>query len=283
MLELTTCASQPGPKAGVSQPRSPTILDIAEYLKLRDQIASLGEDVATITIRRPASVEEAGEADITFINVSGRRGLELLQATSATLALVPQKLAPTPARRAATVALGCTNPRLAFVRTLNHFFAAERPSGIHPRAVVDARANIATSAYVGPLATVAQNVRIGERTVVHAGAHVYAGCTIGEDCTIHSGAVIGADGFGYERNEDGVPERFPQLGTVVIEDGVEIGANSCIDRAALGATVIRSHARIDDMVYIAHNVEVGRGALLVAMTMVAGGARLGDLTYIGPS
>ena len=271
-----------------------TITDIAELLGAREQLAGLDEASTATVIARPASVEQAGEGEVTFIDRASTRGLELLRASAASLVLVPAALRAVASSAGAELAAGapaasaaltlvCPNPRLAFVRVLDRFYAPERPTGIHPRAVVEEGASVAASAYVGPLATIAEGVSIGERTVIHAGVHVYPGCTIGADCTVHAGAVIGADGFGFERSEHGVPERFPHVGTVVIEDDVEIGANACIDRGALGATVIRAHARIDDLVYVAHNVEVGEGALVVAMTMMAGGAKLGERCYIAPS
>ena len=235
-----------------------------------------------MAIQGPAAIGQATEGDVSFISASGSRALGMLQATGATLVLLGDEPA-LQTEQPPPVTLACPNPRLAFMRVVSHFFGERRPTGIHPSAVIDDRAIVPASAYVGPLATIGADARLGERTVVHAGVHVYAGCTIGADCTIHPGTVIGADGFGFERNERGAPERFPHLGTVVIEDNVEIGANSCIDRATLGATVIHSDARIDNLVYIAHGVEVGSGALVMTLTSVGGGAQLGDRSWISPS
>lgn len=196
------------------------------------------------------------------------------------------------------------NPYAYFARTAQMFAAQTEiapPAGIHPSAVVDPGAMVDPTASIGPHVVIEAGAKIGEHAVVGAGCYIgrhavlgaqtlfhprvtfHADCRIGARGIIHSGAVIGADGFGFERSEHGVPERFPHVGTVVIEDDVEIGANACIDRGALGATVIRAHARIDDLVYVAHNVEVGEGALVVAMTMMAGGAKLGERCYIAPS
>lgn len=269
----------------MTQRVAPRIRDIADFLGARGQLANVDEARAAATVRRPASVDQARAGDITFIDRSSSRGYALLRDTLASLVLVAesedQELKTAAPER--TVTLCTPNPRLAFIRILGRFFAPERPAGIHPSAVIAETASVAESAYVGPLVTVGDDASIGERTVIHAGVHVYAGCTIGADCTIYAGAVIGADGFGYERNESGKPERFPHVGTVVIEDSVEIGANACIDRGTLGATVIRSHARIDNLVNIAHNVEVGRGSLIVALTMVSGGTAVGDRSWIAPS
>lgn len=262
---------------------APTVREIADHLGAADQVESLAPDVAATLIEGPAPVDAAGPHKISFID--GTRGpvLEQLQATAATLVLLGELPAPTAGDLPPPAVLSFPNPRLAFIRVLRRFFAPPRPVGIHPTAVVDEGANIASSAYVGPMTTIGAGCSVGEGTVIRAGVHVYPGCSIGADCTIDCGAVIGADGFGYERDEDGVPVLFPHLGTVVIEDDVEIGANASINRGALGETRIASHARIDDMVYIAHNVQVGEGAMVVAMTSIAGGARVGERTYLAPS
>lgn len=262
---------------------APTVREIADHLGAADQLESLAPDVAETPIDGPAPVDAAGPRKISFID--GTRGpvSEQLRATTATIVLVGELPALGDGDRRPPVVLTCPNPRLAFIRVLRRFFAPPRPVGIHPTAVVDEEASIASSAYVGPMATIGAGCSVGERTVIRAGVHIYPGCSIGADCTIDCGAVIGADGFGYERDDDDVPVLFPHLGTVVIEDDVEIGANASINRGALGETRIASHARIDDLVYIAHNVRVGEGAMVVAMTSIAGGARVGELTYLAPS
>jgi UDP-3-O-[3-hydroxymyristoyl] glucosamine N-acyltransferase len=267
----------------VSAGSAPTVSDVAEYLGAWDQLSELGPARTSQSLTGAAPVYRARAGEITFLDHAGGNGRELLARTAATLVLAPLEPSYRASAPASTVTLGVVAPRLAFIRVLGRFFAPQRPIGIHPRAAVDDHANVAASAYVGPLATVAADVSIGERTVIHAGVHIYPGCRVGADCTIHAGAVIGADGFGYERNEQGEPEHFPHLGTVVIEDDVEIGANACIDRGTLDPTVIHAHSRIDDLVYIAHNVDVGEGALIVGSTMVAGGVRLGARSWIAAS
>jgi UDP-3-O-[3-hydroxymyristoyl] glucosamine N-acyltransferase len=260
----------------------PTVLELVDFLDARDQLPGV-EWSARTAIRRPASIEDAEEGDVSFISASGTRAEELLEASNATLILIGEAPTPSLPARAGAVAVRCRNPRLDFIRVIQQFFAPARPTGIHPTAVIDVQASVAVDAYVGPLATIGAGVVVGARTVIHAGVHVLAGCRIGADCTIHPGTVIGSDGFGFERTEDGMPERFPHLGTVVIEDNVEIGANACIDRAALGATLIRCGARIDNLVYIGHGVEVGRGALVMTLSSVGGRTRLGERSWIAPS
>lgn len=174
------------------------------------------------------------------------------------------------------------------------FFKPERPEpGIHPTAVISKSAKIGADAAIGahcsvgddaaigdgtilfPLVTIYPRVKIGERSVIHSGASIREDVRIGNRVIIHSGAVIGSDGFGYLKAEDGSHVKIPQKGTVVIEDDVEIGANSTIDRAALGETIIRGGTKIDNLVMIAHNVEIGENGILAAQVGIAGSSKVG--------
>jgi UDP-3-O-[3-hydroxymyristoyl] glucosamine N-acyltransferase len=124
---------------------------------------------------------------------------------------------------------------------------------------------------------------VGDRTTIHAGVHIHGPARIGADVTIQAGTVIGASGYGYERAEDGTLEPFPQIGGVEIGDGVEIGANVCIDRAALGTTRIGARTRIDNLVHIAHNVQIGADCAVIANAMLGGSTQVGDRAWIAPS
>ncbi|MEN9297470.1 MAG: UDP-3-O-(3-hydroxymyristoyl)glucosamine N-acyltransferase, partial [Bacteroidota bacterium] len=136
-------------------------------------------------------------------------------------------------------------------------------------------AKIYAQVYVG------ENTTIGERTVLHPGVKIYHDCTIGNDVTIHAGAVLGSDGFGFAPQQNGTYNKVPQLGNVVIEDHVEIGANTCIDRATMGSTLIKKGVKIDNLVQIAHNVEVGENTAIAAQTGVSGSTKIGKNCLIG--
>jgi len=180
--------------------------------------------------------------------------------------------------------LVCPNPRLAFVRAVNAYFAPTRPpAGVHPTASVSPDSIIAPDASVGAFCVIGPGCRIGARSILHPHVTLYSDVRIGSDVIIHSGTVVGADGFGYERNEDGELEKFPHIGSVVIEDRVEIGSNTSIDRGTLGDTIIREGARIDNQVHISHNVEIGRHAAVIAQTMVGGSVSVGDYSWLAPS
>jgi UDP-3-O-[3-hydroxymyristoyl] glucosamine N-acyltransferase len=174
------------------------------------------------------------------------------------------------------------NARLDFSRIVQQFFTPPRPVGIHPTAVVSPQAALAPDVYIGPYCVIGQAV-IGAGTVIHSGVHIYDNVRIGCNVTIHSNCVIGADGFGFERNDAGIMEKFPQIGGVVIEDEVDICAHSHVARGALGDTVIGQGSKIDAMVHVAHNCKVGRHCVLTAQVMLAGGVTLGDYYCVAPS
>lgn len=148
-------------------------------------------------------------------------------------------------------------------------------------AYIGANCNIGNKVEIHPNSNIGPNVSIGEGTVVYAGATIYRDCVIGKNCIIHSGAVIGADGFGFAPNEKGEFQKIPQIGNVVIEDNVDVGANTTIDRATMGSTIIRKGAKLDNLVQIGHNVEVGSNSAMAAQVGIAGSTKVGKHVLIG--
>ncbi len=186
------------------------------------------------------------------------------------------------------------NPRAAWAKALALFFPEPKfPAGIHPSAVVAASAQIDPTAHVGPHCTIGERVTIGANCVLQAGnfvgddsvlgdeAHlfpqvtIYAGSQIGQRVRIHAGTVIGSDGFGYVL-DSGIHRKIPQIGNVIIGDDVEIGANTCVDRGALGSTVIGCGTKIDNLVQVAHNVEIGEHSILCGQSGVSGSTKIGS-------
>ncbi|MBQ4394807.1 MAG: UDP-3-O-(3-hydroxymyristoyl)glucosamine N-acyltransferase [Paludibacteraceae bacterium] len=163
----------------------------------------------------------------------------------------------------------------------------EQPCCIAEGVVVPENAYIGAFAYIGknvklgkgvqiyPNVYIGENVTIGDNTILYAGVKVYARCVIGVGCVLHAGVVVGADGFGFEPDAQGVNQKIPQIGNVIIEDDVEIGANTTIDRAMMGSTIIRKNAKIDNLVQVAHNVEVGESTFLCAQVGIAGSTKIG--------
>lgn len=147
-------------------------------------------------------------------------------------------------------------------------------------AVIDENAVIGDHCKIYPQVYIGDNVKIGNNTIIYSGAKIYNDCVIGDNCIIHSGVVIGADGFGFSRQTDGY-HKIPQMGNVVIEDDVEIGANTTIDRAVMGSTVIHRGVKLDNLIQIAHNCEVGKDTVMAAQAGIAGSTKIGDECVLG--
>ena len=148
-------------------------------------------------------------------------------------------------------------------------------------AVVEAGAVVGDGAKIYPQCYVGDNVKIGNGTTLYAGVKIYEGCSIGANCILHAGAVIGADGFGFAPNAEGGFDKIPQLGNVIIEDNVEIGANTCIDRAKTDSTIIRKGVKLDNLIQIGHNVQIGENTVSSSQTGVAGTTKIGANCFIG--
>jgi len=174
-------------------------------------------------------------------------------------------------------------PRLWFIRCVNAFFSPEEKKGIHPTAIIGKNCEIGKNVYIGPYSFIGDEVVIGSGSKIHSGVHIHDRVRIGKNVILKSGCIIGTAGFGYERNDEGVLERFPHIGGVVIEDDVEIGANTCVDRGTLSDTIIGEGTKIDNLVHIAHNIVIGKHCVIVALAMIGGGAKIGDGAWIAPT
>jgi UDP-3-O-[3-hydroxymyristoyl] glucosamine N-acyltransferase len=240
-----------------------------------------------------AALSSAGAFHASFVNT--RKAVKEAATSAAGCLIVPLDFDNASGR----TILRAKDPRREMARLIRLIHPQRSPvAGIHPSAVVDATAEIGTAVSIGPHAVIGARAAIGERTVIAAGAcigdHVhigpdsvihpnvtiYEGVEIGARAVIHSGAVLGADGFGFVFDR-GRYEKFPQVGKVVIGDDVEIGANSTIDRAALGVTAVGNGVKLDNMVHIAHNCSVGNHVVIAAQTGIAGGCTIEDYAVIG--
>jgi len=240
----------------------------------------------SLDVRRVAGIETAGPGDLTFL--ANPRYLPHLQTTRATAVIV------SPEVETQRACLLSRNPYLAYARAATLLHPAERPApGVHASAQVDPTARLGDGVHVGALAVVGPGVRVGARSVLHPQVVLYPGVELGEDCVLHSGvqvrercrlgdrvvvqngAVIGGDGFGFARDEQGRYQKIPQVGIVVIEDDVEIGALVAIDRAALHETRIGRGSKLDNLVQIGHSVTIGEDTVLAGQVGVAGSTRIG--------
>jgi UDP-3-O-[3-hydroxymyristoyl] glucosamine N-acyltransferase len=172
------------------------------------------------------------------------------------------------------------NPKLAFAQIGAVLHPTDRQPSIHPTAVVAETADVAPTAYIGPNVCIGEYVTVGEDCVLHPNVVLYDDVTIGNRVILHAGVCIGADGFGYVRHDLGY-QKFPQIGTVVIEDDVEMGAYTCVDRAALGRTRIGRGTKLDNMVHVGHNCDIGERVVIAAQTGISGSVVIEDDAVIG--
>lgn len=265
-------------------------------MKLGDLAAQLGcplEGDGSLDVVRVAAIDSAGPGDLTFLANSKYQSELAATRASAVIAAPDASGAP-------CAVLRTRNPYLAFARAAGLLHPQPQPArGTHPTAIVADDARIGDAVSIGPYVVVGAGAQIGARTVIHPHAVIGAGAAIGPDCLVHArvsirervvigarcvlqdGAVVGSDGFGFAHRDDGTHEKIPQVATVVIEDDVEIGANTTIDRPAVGETRIRQGTKIDNLVQIAHGVVVGANALLAAQVGIAGSSSIGDGVMLG--
>jgi UDP-3-O-[3-hydroxymyristoyl] glucosamine N-acyltransferase len=257
---------------------------------LRELAARLGCELrgdGDVEVLRVRGIEEAGAGDVTF--VANPRYVARLAETRASAVIVsPELETPLPS-------LVCANPYLVFARAVALLHPRPRPEpGVHPTASVHPAAHLGPGVHVGAQAVIGPRVRIGARSVIHPHVVLYEDVVLGEDCLLHSGvqvregcrlgervvvqngAVIGSDGFGFAKDAEGRYEKIPQVGTVEIEDDVEIGALAAIDRSSLGVTRIGRGTKIDNLVQVGHSVRIGRDTVLAGQVGIAGSAKIGD-------
>ena len=237
------------------------------------------------------SIESAKEGQLTFL--CDAKYLAYLPTTQASVVLMTASI-PFEGDTSATI-IRVENARAAMGQLLTLVAKAmnpakqgiEQPSYISEGVTVPQDAYIGAFAYIGknvqlgkgvqiyPHAYIGDNVQVGDNTIIYSGVKIYYNCIIGKDCILHAGAVIGADGFGFEPDANKVNHKLPQIGNVIIEDDVEIGANTTIDRAMMGSTIVRYNAKLDNLVQIGHNVEVGKSDFLCAQVGIAGSTKVG--------
>ena len=260
-------------------------------MKLRELAARLECTVdgdGDIDVTRVSTLEDAGPGDLTFF-ANPKYG-DALKRTRASAVIASPSISGIPC-----AVVRAADPYLTFARALALFADPRRPPpGIHQLALVEAGAEIAADASIGPFAFVGEGARIGARTVLQAHVTVGRFTEIGEDCVLHAqvsvrervvignrvvlqnGVVVGADGYGFAPRGDGTHEKVPQIGRVVVEDDVEIGANTTVDRPAVGETRIGAGTKIDNLVQVAHGVRIGRNVLLAAQVGIAGSSVIED-------
>lgn len=258
-----------------------TVKEIAEYIggEIKGNPAAV--------IKNVSGIEDAGDGDITFI--AAQKFIDAVKITTASAVIAPADI---PGCRATLIIVN--NPYLSFARVVELYKRKDSvPRGVDDKASVGKNVKLGSDVSIYPFSVIEDDVEIGDRAAIYPGVYIGSASKIGDDSIIysnvsireetligkrviiHSNTSIGGDGFGYIQ-EDGKHIKIPQVGSVIIEDDVEIGSNVSIDRAALGVTVVKEGAKIDNHVQIAHNVEVGRNVILVSQVGISGSCKIGD-------
>lgn len=247
---------------------------IASHLNLE----LVGEDVVIKTFSQLSNIQEN---TVVFAKKYNDSFVELLNAHREILAIVTIDYKGK---------LSCPhvlskNPRLDYIKVLTDFFEPVDPDKgkIDPTAVIKKGAVLGKNITVGANSYIGPQVIIGDNTIIHPNVVIDNNVTIGHDCEIKSGTVIGQSGFGFERNENGEPIRFPHLGKVIIGNYVSIGANNTVDRATLGATIMEDYVKTDNLVHIAHNDVIKFGSLITAGAIFSGGVTVGEKSWVAPN
>lgn len=243
-----------------------------------------------------SKIEEGEEGSLTFL--SNPKYTEYIYSTKATIAIVNNDFVPE--KELTTTLIKVVDAYKAFSKLLEFYNEAkqnkngiESPSFIHQSSTYGSNLYLGAFSYINenvvignnvkiyPNTFIDSNVKIGDNTIIYAGAKIMSETIIGENCVINAGAIIGADGFGFAPNEEGVYNKIPQIGNVIIEDNVDIGAGTTIDRATLGSTIIRKGVKLDNQIQIGHNVEIGENTVIAAQSGVAGSSKIGKNCMLG--
>jgi len=247
-------------------------------------------------VSKLAKIEEGTEGSLTFL--ANPKYKSYIYTTNASITIVNSDFEPE--QDLTTTLIKVDDAYSAFTKLLEYYnqiklnkSGIEQPTHISDTVSLGKDIYIGAFTYVGDNVTIGDNVKIfpnsyigdnvtiGENTIIFAGGKVYSDCVLGNNCVINSGAIIGADGFGFAPNEKGEYSKVPQIGNVIIEDYVDIGAGTTIDRATLGSTIIRKGVKLDNQIQIAHNVEIGKNTVIAAQAGIAGSTKIGENCQIG--
>ncbi len=255
------------------------------------------EGDASVTVKNFGKIEEATKGQISFL--ANPKYEEFLYSTAASIIILNEKQVLKQKIEATIIRVPDAYAAFATLLTkyqelkTQQLVGIQTPSYIAPTAQIGAQHFIAAFAYINEGAVlgsnvkifsnaiIGENVKIGNNVTIHPGVVVYADCVIGNNVTIHSGSIIGSDGFGFAPKEDGSFQKVPQLGNVVIEEDVEIGANTTIDRATIGSTIIRKGVKLDNLIQIAHNAEIGSNSVIAAQSGISGSTKIGKQVMVG--
>lgn len=236
------------------------------------------DELKELYIDNLAEVERVNETTLDWINPSKTNKQENAEGSKARVMLVDETITQITNK----VLIKVKNPKVALADVGNHFFVEKPEPGIHPTAIIHPEAKIGKDVTIGAYSVIGK-ATIGDNCVIDSNVRIYDCVQMGNRCVVKSGAVIGGDGFGFEKDADGNRFRFPQLGGVVIGDDVEIGANTCIDRGSLADTIIGHHTKINNLCHIAHNNVIGNNVEITGCCNISGSNVIEDDVWISPN
>ncbi len=266
--------------------------------QIADMISGQLQGNPHVKVQSISRIEEGLVNSLSFL--ANPKYTPFLYSTNASIVIISYQLKLEKPVKDTCTLIRVNDPYSAFAQILKYYDASrEEKKGVEQPCVLSATASFGQNCYIGSFSYVGQHVKIGnnvkiypqcyigdyvsiaDNTVIYAGVKVYSQTQIGAHCTIHSGAVIGSDGFGFVPNQENIYSKVPQLGNVIIEDHVEIGANTTVDRATIGSTVILKGVKLDNLIQVAHNVEIGENTVIAAQTGIAGSTKIGKNCMIG--
>jgi len=247
---------------------------------MREQYHVLGSVDGYVRSARP--IDQADDDSLCFCKEKSERALETIRSSRAKVIVCSDSLKFPEGEHWGKTLIQVANPRLTFARLVAKFFFRRPEPVIHPTAVIDNRARVGRNVHIGPNSYIG-DCEIGDGTIIDGHVYIDGGARISKGVIIHAGVIIGAEAAGFERNEKGELEWFPQISGIMIEDDVEIGANSVICRGSLSDTIIGKGTKFDTFVHVAHGVRIGNHCIILAGAIICGSAKIGDQTWVGPS
>lgn len=262
---------------------------IVRRVYIKEIITFLGSQVLDITgvskneqntlyIDNLADADHVNETTLDWINPTKENKQEIAKESKARVLLVDETISPIKGK----LLIHVKKPKMALAQIGNHFFVEKPTIGIHSTAIIHPEANIGKDVSIGAYTVIGKAI-IGDNCMIDSNARIYDGVQMGHDCVVKAGAVIGGEGFGFERDAEGNKFRFPQIGGLIIGDYVEIGANTCIDRGALSDTIIGNYTKINNLCHIAHNNIIGKNVTITGCVNVSGGNVIDDDVWIAPN
>ena len=264
--------------------------------QIAEALTGVIEGDHSVEVSSLSKIEEGKKGTLTFL--ANPKYTQYIYHTEASIVIVNEDFVPE--KEIAATLIRVKDAYSAFAQLLELYQQSkEKKTGISKSAFIADSATIGKNVYIGEFVSIGDHAVIGDHAMIHAhtsignhckignstkifsGVSIYDECEVGNECTIHAGAIIGADGFGFAPQDDNAYNKVPQIGNVIIEDRVEIGANTTIDRATIGSTIIRKGAKIDNLIQIAHNVEIGENTVIAAQTGISGSTKIGKNCMIG--